>query len=346
MSGGRPSRAAGSAGSAGSPATASWGTWKGERAVVLENDHLRAVLLPDWGAKTISLVHRPSGYETLWQNPAAAFARTGYGASYGDGEFAGFDEMFPTISRCFYESPPWAGVEVPDHGEVWTIPWEAALGDGEATFSVSGVRFPYRLDKTVYLDGDRLVARYVAFNASNAPLDFIWAAHPLFNASEGMKFIVPAAMREVINAVPGPTLGGYGMRYAFPQARRADGSVVALDRVPARNATGFQKYWFAGKAAEGWCILHDGRRSLSIGLSWPVDTVPWLGMWLNEGGYGGQYNIAPEPATAAMDRVDFSKMWGMGSVLEPGARREWHLTITVSEGGEPREMTAGGDLVR
>jgi len=326
--------------------TVTSGAWKGERAVVLENDRLRVTLLPDWGAKTISLVHRPSGYETLWQNPAPAFAKTGYGASYGDGEFAGFDEMFPTISRCFYESAPWAGAEMPDHGEVWTIPWEATLGDRQAVFSVSGVRFPYRLYKTVSLDGETLTARYSALNCSRAPLDFIWAAHPLFNASEGMKFIVPATMREVINAVPGPTLGGYGLRYGFPEARRADGSALRLDLVPARNSTGFQKYWFAEKATEGWCVLHDPRRSLSIGLSWPVDTVPWLGMWLNEGGYGGQYNIAPEPATGAMDRVDFSKMWGMGSVLAPGARVEWHLSITVSEGKEPRAMTAGGGLVR
>ena len=40
-------------------------------------------------------------------------------------------------------------------------------------------------------------------------------------------------------------------------------------------------------------------------------------MWLNEGGYAGQYNIAPEPATAAMDRIDASKLWGMGSTLAP-----------------------------
>jgi hypothetical protein len=81
-------------------------------------------------------------------------------------------------------------------------------------------------------------------------------------------------------------------------------------------------------------------------MSWPVDRVPWLGMWRNDGGYGGQYNIAPEPATGAMDRVDFSRMWGMGSVLEPGETREWHLAITISEGREPTAMTAGGELVR
>lgn len=322
------------------------GSFKGEPALVLQNESLSAVLLPKWGAKTVSLVHRASGTETLWQNPSAAFSRTGYGDPYGNGEFAGFDEMFPTISRCFYESAPWAGTEAPDHGEVWSIPWESTQGTEDVTLSVSGVRFPYRLQKTVALQGERLIARYTAQNVSAHPLDFIWAAHPLFNASEGMKFIVPRGMRRVINAVPGPVLGGYGGKFEFPVARRDDGTAVRLDRVPPRNDTGYQKYWFEQKVTEGWCILHSEDQNLSIGMSFPPEQVPWLGMWLNEGGYAGQYNIAPEPATAAMDRIDFSKMWGMGSVLAPGEKREWHLAITVSEGREPSAMSPGGSFLR
>jgi hypothetical protein len=79
-------------------------------------------------------------------------------------------------------------------------------------------------------------------------------------------------------------------------------------------------------------------------MSFPAEKVPYLGMWLNEGGYAGQYNIAPEPATAAMDRIDFSKMWGMGSVLAPKGSHEWHLAISLGEGKEPRGMTAGGEF--
>ncbi len=140
-------------------------------------------------------MHKATGTETLWQNPSPTFARTGYGDPYGNGEFAGFDEMFPTISRCYYESAPWAGIEAPDHGEVWSIPWEAAQGAGDVTLAVNGVRFPYRLQKTVSVQGDKLIARYAAENLSNHPLDFIWAAHPLFNAVPGMKFRVPRGMQ-------------------------------------------------------------------------------------------------------------------------------------------------------
>jgi galactose mutarotase-like enzyme len=290
-------------------------------------------------------VHKGLGIETLWQNPAPAFARTGYGEPYGAGEFAGFDEMFPTISRCFYETAPWAGTEAPDHGEVWTVPWEAALEPDSVTLSVSGTRFPYRFQKTVSLEGAALVAHYAATNLSEFPLDFIWAAHPLFNASEGMRFIVPGGMTKVINAVPGPTLGSYGRPMDFPRARLADGKEIQLDRVPRRNDAGWQKYWFADKVTEGWCMLRDDARKLTVGMAFPRAQVPYLGMWLNEGGYGDQYNIAPEPATGAMDRIDFSKMWNMGSVLGPGARLEWHLVIALADGKEPRGMSERGEFL-
>jgi len=324
--------------------TVSRGRYKDQDAVVLDNGRIRATILPAWGAKTISLVHKGLGVETLWQNPSPVFARTGYADPYDTGEFAGFDEMFPTVSRCFYESAPWAGAEVPDHGEVWTIPWDHTIDGDSLTLTVSGVRFPYVLKKTVSLEGDKLVAKYAAANPTCFPLDFIWAAHPLFNANEGMKFVVPAGMNRIVNAVPGEALGGYGERYDFPAARRADGRQIRLDRVPRRNDTGYQKYYFAGRVTEGWCMLRDATRELTIGLAWPAEKVPYLGMWLNEGGLAGQYNIAPEPATGGMDRIDFARVWGMGSRLAPGETREWHLVIALSQGKEPLGMTPLGEL--
>jgi len=323
------------------------GRYKDVAAVILENDSLRVAVVPQAGAKTASMRLKPHGHpaagvELLWQNPGKRFRRTGYGDSYLDGEFSGFDEMFPTISECRYESPPWQGIVAPDHGEVWSLPWDAELRGDELSLSVHGVRFPYRLSKTLSLEGPCLRARYQAENLSSLPLEFIWAAHPLFNAWEGMELILPAGMDRVVNSVPGPRLGGYGERFDFPRARLADGTIFDLSRVPKRNDRGYQKYFFAGPVAEGWCLLYEPRRRLAIGLSFPPESVPYLGVWLNEGGFAGQYNIAPEPATAAMDRIDFSKMWGWSSTLQPRECRSWYLNIAAQEGERPRGLGPDG----
>lgn len=305
------------------------GTYKDVPAVVLESETVRAVLLPGSGSKLASLVWKPLERELLWQNPSPAFRKSAYGAPFTDGEFAGFDEMFPTISRCFYERPPWQGVELPDHGEVWALPWECRLDAAEIFLAVHGVRLPYLLEKRVSLEGSRLEQRYRAVNSAPAPMDFIWAAHPLFNASEGMQFIVPAGMGQIVNSVHGERLGAYGAKHDFPLADLPGGR-FDLGRVPARNPSGYQKYFFCGRVTEGWCRLHEPHSGLTIELSFPPSAVPYLGMWLNEGGYAGQYNIAPEPCTGAMDRPDFARMWGMASVLEPGESREWFLAIEVA----------------
>jgi hypothetical protein len=83
---------------------------------------------------------------------------------------------------------------------------------------------------------------------------------------------------------------------------------------------------------EGWCALYNPEKRLNIGMTWPGDRVPYLGVWVNEGGWEDQYNIAPEPATGAMDRVDFSKMWGMSSLLRAGEVKEWQLHLSVRQG--------------
>jgi hypothetical protein len=317
------------------------GKYKDASAVILENDSLRVTITPDFGARTASIIYKPQNRELLWQNPDPTHARAGYGTEYEEGEFAGFDEMFPTISRCYYEDGPWAGTEMPDHGEVWTLPWEYSIaGDGESvTFSVFGVRFPYRFSKTVSLAGPEgavLHGAYSAENLSPYPFDCIWAAHPLFNTHPGMRFIVPEGMDRIVNAVPGKTLGAYGRELDFPRAERGagkgGGEMYDLSLVPEKNGEGYQKYYFTGKVTEGWCLLYSPEWELSIALSYPKETVSCLGMWLNEGGYAGQYNIAPEPATGGMDRVDFAKMWGTGSVLPENGRLSWYLDITVTPG--------------
>jgi len=53
------------------------------------------------------------------------FKPVAYGAVFVDQDMSGWDEMFPTINACTYPAPsPYAGITLPDHGEVWVLPWE------------------------------------------------------------------------------------------------------------------------------------------------------------------------------------------------------------------------------
>ena len=308
------------------------GTYKDVNAVILENDFLKVSVLAEIGSKIASIIYKPLNYEALWQNPGKKYKKTNYGDPYPAGEFSGFDEMFPSISRCFYENPPWAGAEIPDHGEVWTIPWQYSIEKDHVALEVRGVKLPYKLSKKVSLEDNSIHIEYEAANLSDNDMDFIWAAHPLFNTSKGMEFIVPPGMNKIVNAVPGKRLADYGKAYDFPIAQLADGSKFNLAVVPEKNDFGYQKYYFLGKVTQGWCILYDPAKKLNIGMSFPKEKVPYLGMWLNEGGWDGQYNIAPEPATAAMDSITAAKLWQTNSVLKAESEFDWYLNISFHEG--------------
>ena len=303
--------------------------YRGVPALILEDDLLRIAVFPDRGSKMASLFSKPDNVELLWQPSDGSYPPARYADPYDAKHATGFDEMFPGIASCRYEAYPWAGAEIPDHGEVWSLPWAWAVEHDEISLEVYGVRFPYRLNKRIRLRTGCVEIAYEATNLSGFDLDFVWAAHPLFNASPDMEIVVPPGMGSIVNAFPGTRLPEYGRVYPFPRCRMADGTLFELNRVPPRNATGFQKYYFLGPATEGWCELRYPTAGLTVRLAFPIEEVPYLGMWVNEGGWKGHYNVAPEPATGAMDRVDAAKTWGMNSVLPARQSKTWRLKISV-----------------
>ena len=300
-------------------------------ALVLENDLLRVVVLPDRGSKMASLFYKPGIVELLWSPSDGLYPPARYAEAYDAWHSTGFDEMFPSIAPCNYEAYPWAGTAIPDHGEVWSLPWAWSIEHDAIRLEVYGVRFPYRLNKRVRLQPGYVEIAYQATNLSGFDLDFLWAAHPLFNAAPDTEIVVPPGMDSIVNAAAGTRLPQYGRVYRFPRCQLADGGCLDLGRIPPRNATGYQKYYFQGAATEGWCELRYPTNGLAVRLTFPVQQVPYLGMWVNEGGWNGDYNVAPEPATGGMDRIDAARLWGMNSVLPARQSRDWWLRISVSQ---------------
>jgi galactose mutarotase-like enzyme len=211
-------------GSQDSPVRVDEANYKGEHAIAMESAALRVVIVPGWGAKTASLIHKKTNREYLDQLPGLQFRKGAYGAPYDSGEASGFDDMFPTISECYCEVEPWAGARMPDHGEVWSLPWKCEVSGAEVCLSVHGVRFPYVLSKRISFDGENtILMSYRAQNLSAYEFPAMWAAHPLFTVTPGTRIILPEMARNIINTVPGPALGGYGGRFNFPAARTAEG---------------------------------------------------------------------------------------------------------------------------
>lgn len=104
----------------------------------------------------------------------------------------GWDEMVPNVEAARYPgSGTFAGIELPDHGEAWRLPW-AVVDD--ATMECSGRVLPWRLRRRIALGDASVRVEYVYTNAGDAPLLAYWCAHPLFRYDEDMAVNVGRAV--------------------------------------------------------------------------------------------------------------------------------------------------------
>jgi len=77
--------------------------------VVLENGYLKVVLLPDYGGRVLSIVHKPTGRELLYQNPI--------GTPYLMYEDIFYYDYLVILGGIFPSFPE------PEHGKYWNQPY-------------------------------------------------------------------------------------------------------------------------------------------------------------------------------------------------------------------------------
>lgn len=184
--------------------------------------------------------------------------------------------------------------------------------------------FPYHCTKRIEVRSDSVRIDYAITNVSDSRFSCIWAAHPLFATSPGMYIRVPSSCDSVINAYETSSMGLVGSLLQYPLSGLRD-----LSRVSTATGT-CRKFYFATKMSEGWCSLVDPSANTRVRLSFPVDRVPYLGVWVNEGGWAGQNNIGLEPALGAMDSPLQAATYGMSNELAPHETKTWYLEIEAT----------------
>ena len=88
------------------------------------------------------------------------------------------------------------------------------------------------------------------------------------------------------------------------------------------------KYYYLEKNPVGWCgyRYHDTGKQLMLHYSPSV--VPYLCVWLNNGGFKGMYNVALEPCTAPFDRPDSAQKAKCASIILPHDKVNFFLQFS------------------
>lgn len=295
---------------------------------VLENDWLRVAVAPQLGAKITSLRYKPQNFEVLSQPTDGTYRLPQYGDSFADYDTSGADEMFPTIDCC--RCPGREEVSLPDHGELWSLPWQQKVKDGCLETTVKGVRLPYRFWRRLSLQDNRVLLHYQLSNFGGEPLPGLWAFHALVACDEQTRILLPN-VSQIVNVHDSALLGAVGTRHRFPQTTAQDGSRLELDRICARSANKTEKWYIAPeeRIAEAALLLNQG--SVNYRLLFAPQELPYLGVWINEGGFKGEYNCALEPSDGFYDSLEIAANQGRLPQLAAGSEREWTLTIELTD---------------
>jgi galactose mutarotase-like enzyme len=316
-------------------------TVSGFPAIALRAGEVEVVAIPSLGLR-LSHLRRAAGREWLWRNEQMPFATPKAGASYVDtADSGGWDECFPTVAPSPVPGSPGAP-PLPDHGELWSAPWESSVSERNGAVTLSGrvraTRFPSELVREVSLlpDAPMVRFRYALRHRGVERFPWIWSAHPLLNVQPGSLLELPGVSQARIDAAHGRpdiepddvlswpgAVGGAADRFEFP-AMAGKGWAVKL---------------FADSTSNRAAVLTDPRRGERLEFHVDRSTVPQIGIWINCGGWAPAgkspyYNLAVEPCIGAPDQLERAVDWGLAQSLHPGETRTWTLEVWLLEEGE------------
>ena len=313
--------------------------WQGLAAWSVESEQVRAVCVPQLGAKIVSLQDKRNGVEWLAGPGERPLRPVAYGASFEQQDMSGWDEMFPTISACLYPGPgERCGVPLPDHGEVWALPWEVEeAGDEQVRLGVAGRALPYRLARTIrFAAPDTLALDYRLDNLGDDPLPYLWAAHPQFACGAGGEIYLPAQVTRVCNVLP----AGYGWgepetEYAWPHALQPGGSLYQMTFVDAPAQRQARKFYVLPDQQIAQAGVAHQNETNTIWLTWEPAAAPYFGLWVDEGALNHQSVVTPEPTTGFYDSLARAWQKQQVLVLDAGATRSWTLTVQLEHERRP-----------
>ena len=312
------------------------GTVVGWRSVVLENDLIRVVVLPDKGAEIHQLTDLRTGTDVLFTGewglrPPGSEHLPGS----GDDEFmwnyaGGWQELFPSVNEaCTYR-----GERIPFHGEVASLPWEhEVIADGgdevRVRFWTDSRATPFRIERTLGLrEGEaELVIDGTVSNRATEAAHFVWGHHCVVGPpflELGCRLEIPA--RTIVTT---PELWEAetarlepGRRVPWPLAPLREGGTVDLRQIPGPEV-GSHDDLYVTELDEGWLSVSNPRLNLGFRLEWDHELFRWIVLWQPFGGavappLAGSYALGVEPWTSNVS-LEQSVAAGLATELAGGA---------------------------
>ncbi|MBU3092153.1 DUF5107 domain-containing protein [Clostridium sp. CF011] len=302
--------------------------FKGIECIVLENKILKIVALPSIGGKIASIYNKEKDFELLFQNKNNEYIHPKLGDDFDGFDASGFDDAFPTID---ISEVSYCGEKIiyPDHGEIWSSSLDYKISDNDVELFVQSSILPYYYKKTISLSNEKLNIVYHIENTGSESFPCIWAMHCLVNCEENMELNFPKATTEVLNVQDSINLGKKNTLHQYPITKDTSSQDYYLNKVCKKSCNNTEKYYVNGEVTEGKCSIYYPIHSIRYCVNFDKDKMPYLGFWVTEGGFRGDYNCAFEPTNGFYDGIEIAKNSEKLFYLSPDKPLDFTISLSL-----------------
>ncbi len=273
--------------------------YNGKKSITLENDKISVTVILSQGGKIASFKYKKNNFELLFDDcekskddflPFDNFEKSAWG----------FDDAFPNIDE---EEFVFNGekIKYPDHGEVWTLGFDYRIENDKLILRADSRIFDYTFEKTLSLCGEKLKISYNIMTKSENPFPCMWTMHCLIHCENDMKLMYPKTAKKLMNVrYDSKYLGNFGTVFDYPSDK------YNFDAVFDKSANKCEKVYVANEFSDGVCGAYYPKSDMEFKTYFDTEILKYLGFWVTEGGFRGDYNCAMEPSTGFFDKISIA----------------------------------------
>ncbi|MCI0679610.1 MAG: hypothetical protein L0Z63_11305 [Actinobacteria bacterium] len=288
--------------------------------ISLSSDELGVLVAPSLGGRIVEVTDLGRARQWLWRNHHQAVSAPDGSAGYDDVWQGGFEELFPNDAPESLH-----GVELPDHGDLWSVPWRIEDLTSEtlslAAMSVSGQTL---VRKSMSVEGPNLAISYRMERLRDNPLRYLFKLHAAIAVDEHCRIDLPGGFVEKVDPGVGNLLGP-------DQTARRQSWPTPVDLGQCRPASsGTNEFVYVHDLPQGWCAVADRRLGCRMTISYPTEYFPYCWIFMTYGGWRGHNVVVLEPCTNYPKVLGEAIEEGRAASLMPRAIEEFTVTVTVS----------------
>jgi galactose mutarotase-like enzyme len=293
------------------------------QTLIIGSSELTLGVEPKLGGKIVSLMDVRSGVNWMWAPPfGCGLFRNAPTDSFSQSTLTGADECFPTVAAC-----SWNGRQLPDHGEVWAVPWQiVASSGGSIELEVRTHVSPFVLRRRIDIVAATARFRYILRNIGNSPEAFLWAFHPLLRFDAGDYLELPATSARIDSQI-NTSFGARGSYISLPEPVTG----VHLDHMDFGPFGAAAVKFFTDSLDSGRVALVRPAHRRRLVFEFDNKKINTIGVWMNTGGWEGYRHVAIEPTNGAPDPLDVAANWNRCQRITPGEILSWEFTMRLED---------------